>query len=89
MDDDADRAARLRLSLLTGVHSAMLRRDEVQVAVSAATDRADALMAVQSLLGLDAVQAGAVLEISWGRLTKAGIADIAAEITRLTDSLGD
>ena len=78
----------LRLSLLTGIYSALVRHDEVLAAVSASADRGEANAAVRSLLGLDRTQADAVLTLGWDRLTADSIQQIAEEIANETASCG-
>jgi DNA gyrase/topoisomerase IV subunit A len=77
----------LRLSLLTGIYSALVRHDEVLAAVSASADRDEANAAVRSLLGLDRTQADAVLTLGWDRLTADSIQQIAEEIANETASV--
>jgi DNA gyrase/topoisomerase IV subunit A len=77
----------LRLSLLTGIYSALRRHQEVLAAISTSVDRSEAGAAVRSLLGLDQTQAEAVLDLGWNRLTTTSIQEIADEIVWLKASL--
>ena len=83
-DEQQVHAAELRLGLLTAVHSALLRHQEVLAAISASRDRSEANAAIRSLLSVDRTQADAILELGWNRVTAAGIAQIADEIAALS-----
>ena len=72
-DESEALATRLRLSLLTGIYSALRRHEEVLAVISASVDRSEANAAIRSLLGLDRTEADAVLELGWNRLTATSI----------------
>ncbi|MET3808496.1 DNA gyrase/topoisomerase IV subunit A [Nakamurella sp. UYEF19] len=79
-DESVAQGRVLRLTLLRGIYSALVRHDEVLAAVSVSADRAEANAAVRLLLGLDRTQADAVLTLGWDRLTAESIQQIAEEI---------
>lgn len=70
---------RVRLSILTALDEALSRYDELIPLIVGAADRAEAADAVSRLLGVGANEATAVLDLQWGRLTR-------AERDRITDA---
>ncbi len=75
-------AEQLRLGLLRAVESGLRRREEVLAVIAAAENRADASAAVQRLLGLNEVQAQAVLGLQWADLTKDRVKAMSDEIAQ-------
>ncbi|MGS0686027.1 hypothetical protein ACVBEQ_12910 [Nakamurella sp. GG22] len=90
-DAHALESARQRLYVMTAIDAALRRYPEVVAAVAGAADRAAAQQAVQEVLQIDELQATAVLEMQFSRLTAdqiRAVADDCAELTAFVESAG-
>lgn len=79
--DDADsvRSAHDRVHVLAALALALDRHAEVLAVIAASPDRSAAVEAVRELLRVDPMQAGAVLDLRWDRLTTKGRQQIVKE----------
>ena len=73
---------RLRLGILAALDEALRRHQELIPLIVGAADRAEAAHAVARVLRVGEVEASAVLDLQWGRMTRAERQRIADERTR-------
>ena len=77
-----------RLHIIEGLLTALDRLGEVNDAVGGAPTRDDARTALVERLGVSTVQANHILDMTIGRQTIGGRADLVAEAERLRSSKG-
>ena len=80
---------RARLGILAALDEALRRRDELIPIIVDSADRSAACLAVAEILGVGEVEATAVLDLQWGRMTRAERARIAQDRQDQRIALGD
>lgn len=80
---------RARLGILAALDEALRRHDELIPIIVDSADRSAACLAVAEVLGVGEVEASAVLDLQWGRMTRAERARIANDRAEQDRDLAD